>query len=135
MTMTQVDLASLLADAARLCPGVRRAVLVDQGGVLVDGACFDPRLEGVMEELGAEALAGMAALGGLVRAARTGGPEEVIIGGAEGVAVLRCIPCVGLVLVLDASPEPYLGRIRLAGRLLAGRLAERLGPAPPVDSG
>ncbi|MDQ7008137.1 MAG: hypothetical protein Q9Q40_12990 [Acidobacteriota bacterium] len=133
--MTGGELASLLADAARLCPGVRRAVLVDLDGVLVDGACFDPALDGDLEELGAEALGGMAAAAGLLRAARIGDSEEVIVTGSGGIAVLRRVPSVGLVLVLDAGPEPYLGRMRLAGRVLAGRLADRLGPAAASGPG
>lgn len=116
-------LAGVLADAARLCPSLLGALLVDAEGILVARWEADPLLA---EEIGVESQSATPPLGRLAASARLGGVAEWSVVGERGLLVVRRVPHHALFVVLRADPSAGLGRARFAARVTAGRLADRL---------
>ncbi len=115
----------ILADAARLCPEVHEALVVDADGVLV--ACAGPA-DGSRraEEVGVETQSATPVLGRIAATARLGGISEWHVVGERGLLVVRRVPRMQLYVVLRVAPTGWLGRARFAARVTAGRLSERL---------
>lgn len=118
-------LRGLLADAARLCPEVLEALVVDADGVLVAraGPAGGPLRA---EELGVETQSATPVLGRIATSARLGGVAEWHVVGERGLLVVRRVPRMQLLVVLRVAPSGWLGRARFAARVTAGRLSERL---------
>ncbi len=122
------DLAALLNEAGRRCPGLAELLLVDGEGVLVasaagpagTGADADP------EELGVESTGVAAGLSRAARAAGLGLVREWVAVGDGGVLVVVRVPGAELYVVGRAGRGEYLGRARLALELAAQRVAEQL---------
>jgi len=118
-------LRGLLTDAARLCPEVVEALVVDADGVLV--AHVRPAAEPLRaEEIGVETQSATPVLGRIAATARLGGVTEWHVVGERGLLVVRRVPRMQLFVVLRVAPTGWLGRARFAARVTAGRLSERL---------
>ncbi len=118
-------LRGLLADAARLCPDVLEALVVDADGVLV--ARSGPDAEALRaEELGVETQSATPVLGRIASTARLGGVAEWHVVGERGLLVVRRVPRMHLFVALRVAPSGWLGRARFAARVTAGRLSEHL---------
>jgi predicted regulator of Ras-like GTPase activity (Roadblock/LC7/MglB family) len=117
-------LRDVLAGAARSCPGVAEVLLVDSQGMLIEsyaaGGGTDP------EELAVETMAAVPALGRVAASARVGRPSEWLMVGDRGTLVVRRVGPLELFVVLRVPGDEYVGRVRLAARIVAGRLLDTL---------
>ncbi|GAB4223585.1 MAG: hypothetical protein Kow0062_24030 [Acidobacteriota bacterium] len=120
------DLGSLLAEAARRCPGLGELLLVDGEGVLVARAVGPAGGGADPEELGVESTGVAAGLRRAARAAGLGQVREWAAVGEGGALVVVRIPGVELYVVGRARQGEFLGRVRLALELAAERIAEQL---------
>ena len=117
-------LRDLLAGAARSCPGVAEVLLVDSQGMLIES--YGGRGGADPEELAVETMAAVPALGRGAASARVGRPSEWLMVGDLGTIVVRRIGLLELFVVLRVPGEEFVGRVRLAARIIAGRLLEAL---------
>ena len=116
-------LRGLLRDAARLCPALEDALLVDAEGILVEA--FRPAATAVdQDEVGVEAVGAIPAHGRTAVAARLGAIVEWTLVGERGILVVRRVPGASLYLVLRVPDSEFVGRARFAARMTAQRLAE-----------
>ncbi len=114
----------ILAGAVRHCPDVTDALLADSQGVLVesyvDGGGADP------EELAVQTMAAVPALGRIAASARVGRPSEWLMVGDKGTVIVHRVGSLELFLILRVPAEEFVGKARLAARVLCGRLVEVL---------
>ncbi|MCE5246994.1 MAG: hypothetical protein ABFD84_06650 [Candidatus Polarisedimenticolia bacterium] len=118
-------LKDVLADVARVCPGVGEALLVDGQGMLVErfiAAAGGPD----PEELAVETMAAALVMGRVAGAGRLGRPAEWVLAAERGTLVVRRIAVLDLFLILRIPLEEWIGRARFAARITAGRIVEAL---------
>ncbi len=125
MAASAMKLQDTLADARRLCPEADVALLVDAQGMLVES--YVAEKTGIdAEEVAAEALAATSSMMRLVAASRMGGLNEWLLSGEGGVIVARRIPSCDLLLIVRADSAAWMGRLRFAARVTAGRISSHL---------
>ncbi len=120
-----MDLAQLLADCVRLCPGATDALLVDSDGVLVESWRHDESSSDA-DEVAAEGLAATLSVAGFAAASALGQTTEWMLSAEAGFLVVRRVPGAQLVVILRAGSGTLAGRVRFAAKVIAGRMASLL---------